>query len=212
MSFTEQDDRLLGISEEEDRDAMDTEILDSSGHNGEQDRLVDETTPKQESTPKVTNTATAVEQMDSSPGVAEAAKAVDKDVAEAGKENLDLQESPEELMTTGDKVVTLSESNEVKDIADREAAMALSGGHLGKSPQEVARLAQVALDQMEDLDSYLDLFMTDQTMSIAKAKKSGDVVVIVPCPHGDHTVCLAEGKGFFIVTWQTWPERPGTSN
>ena len=77
--------------------------------------------------------------------------------------------------------------------------MALSGGHLGKSPQEVARLAQVALDQMEDLDSYLDLFMTDQTMSIAKAMKSGDVVVIVPCPHGDHTVCLAEGKGFFIV-------------
>ena len=157
MSSAEQEETLLGIfSEEEDGEAMDTEILDSSSHDGEQDRLVDETTPKQESTPKVTNTATAGEQMDSSPGVADdAAKAVDNDVAEAGKENLDLQEIPEEPMTTGDKVVTLSESNEVKDIADREAALALSGGHLGKSPQEVARLAQVALDQMEDLDSYL---------------------------------------------------------
>ena len=132
MSSKDQDDRLLGISEEEDGDAMDTEILDSSSHDGEQDRMVDETAPKQESTPKVTNAALAVEQMDSTPGVAEAAKAVDKDDAEAGRENLDLQKSPEELMTTGDKVVTLCESNEVKDTADREAAMALSGGHLGK--------------------------------------------------------------------------------
>ena len=137
--------------------------------------------------------------MDSSPGVAdEAAKAVDNGVAKAGKENLDLQEIPEELMTTGDKVVTLCESNEVKDTADREAAMALSGGHLGKPPKEVARLAQVALDQMDDLDSYLDLVMIDQTMTIAKAKKSGDVVVLVPCLHEDHTVCLVD-KG--------WPTR-----
>ena len=65
--------------------------------------------------------------------------------------------------------------------------------------QEVARLAQAALDQMEDLDTYLDLVMMDQTMSIAKAKKSGDVVVLVPCPHEDHKVCLTEGKGFFIM-------------
>ena len=95
--------------------------------------------------------------------------------------------------------MTLCESTKVKDTAEREAAMALSGEHLGKSPKEVARLAQVALDQMDDLDSYLDLVMIDQTMSIAKAKKSGDVVVLVPCPHEDHTVCLAEDKGFFIV-------------
>jgi hypothetical protein len=119
MSSKDQDDRLLGISEEEDGDAMDTEILDSSSHDGEQDRMVDKTTPKQESTPKVTNTALAVEQMDSTPGVDEAAKAVDEGDAEAGRENLDLQKSPEEQMTTGDKVVTLCESNEVKDTADR---------------------------------------------------------------------------------------------
>ena len=38
-------------------------------------------------------------------------------------------------------------------------------------------------------------------MTVAKAVKSGDVVVIVPCPHGDHKVCLAEGKGFFIMAY-----------
>ena len=108
--------------------------------------------------------------------------------------------------------MTLSESNEVKETADREAALALSGGHLGKPPQEVARLAQVALDQMEDLDSYLDIFMNDQTMTVAKALKSGDVVVIVPCPHGDHKVCLAEGKGSSSWTWPTWPGKPGTTS
>ena len=67
--------------------------------------------------------------MDSTPGVDEAAKAVDKGEAEAGRENLDLQKSPEELITTEDKVVTLCESNEVKDTAEREAAMALSQGN-----------------------------------------------------------------------------------
>jgi hypothetical protein len=50
-----------------------------------------------------------------------------------------------------------------------------------KTPQEVARLAQATLDQMEDLDTFLDLVMIDQAMSIAKAKKAGDVVVLVAC-------------------------------
>ena len=72
------------------------------------------------------------------------------------------------------KEVTLSESNEVKETADRE-------------------------NQIEDLDQYLDILMTDQTMTVAKAVKSGDVVVLVPCPHRDHKVSLAEGKGFFIM-------------
>ena len=103
MSSSEQEEFHLGIfNEEEDGGAMDVEILDSSSHDdGEQDRLVDETIPKQESTPKVTDTATAGEKMESSPGVAnDAAKAVDNVVAEAGNENPNLHEIPVEPMTT----------------------------------------------------------------------------------------------------------------
>ena len=70
--------------------------------------------------------------------------------------------------------MTLSESDEVKDNADRG-------------------------NQIEDLDQYLDILMTDQTMSVAKAVKAGDVVVLVPCPHMDHKVDLADAKGFFIM-------------
>ena len=36
-----------------------------------------------------------------------------------------------------------------------------------------------ALDNMDDLDNYLDTMMMDQTMSIAKAKKAGDLVAII---------------------------------
>ena len=102
------------------------------------------TKPDQDSTPKVTTAAEAVEQMDSTRGSVEAAEAVDEGAAEAGTENLDLQESSEELKAPDDKeeVVTLSESNEVKDTVEKEAAMAISGDHLEKSPQEVARLVR----------------------------------------------------------------------
>ena len=152
---------------------MDVEILGSSDHDdGEQDQLVDKAIQNQEGTPKVTDTATADEKMESSPEVAnDAAKVADNVVAKVGNENPNLHEIPVEPMITDDKDVTLSESNEVKETADREAALALSGGHLGKSPQEMARLAHVALDQMEDLDQYLDIFMADQTMTVAKAVK-----------------------------------------
>ena len=70
--------------------------------------------------------------------------------------------------------VTLSESDEVQEIAD-------SG------------------NQIEDLDQYLDILMMDQTMSVAKAVKAGDVVVLVPCPYMDHKVDLADAKGVFIM-------------
>ena len=52
---------------------------------------------------------------------------------------------------------------------------------------------------MDDLDTYLDLVMIDQTMSIAKTKKAGDVVVLVACPHEDQKVCLTDGSGFFMI-------------
>jgi hypothetical protein len=182
MSSEHQDDHLLSVTDEEEGQAMDTEILDSSGHeDGEQDQMVDETPPDQDSTPKLTKAAEAVEQMESTPGSVEAAKVVDEGSAEPGAENLDLQENTEEVKAPDEKeeVVTFfSESNEVND-----TAMGISGDHKEKSPQEVARLAHVALDQMEDLDTYLDLVMMDQTMSITKAKKSWDMVVLVPCPH-----------------------------
>ena len=90
MSSTEQKKVNLGIfNEEEDGGAMDVEILGSSDHDdGEQDRLVDEAIQNQEGTPKVTDTGTADEKMESSPEVAnDAAKVADNVVAEVGNEN-----------------------------------------------------------------------------------------------------------------------------
>ena len=52
---------------------------------------------------------------------------------------------------------------------------------------------------MEDLDNYLDLIMIDQTMTIAKAKKARDMVALIACPHDDHNVDLAAGRGFFMI-------------
>ena len=51
----------------------------------------------------------------------------------------------------------------------------------------------------EDLEQYLDVLMMDSTMSVVKAMKCGDLVLIVPCPNKDHKVNLNEGKGFFMV-------------
>ena len=133
----------------------------------EQDREVNETIPEQESTPKDTNAAEAVKQMDSTPVIATAATAVETSAAEVVEENLSLHES----------------TGVVKDLDEKEAAMTHSeseeGDNKERSPQVVARLAQATLDQMDDMDTYLDLVMIDQTMSIAKAKKAGDVVVLV---------------------------------
>ena len=36
-------------------------------------------------------------------------------------------------------------------------------------------------------------------MSIAKAKKGGDLVAILECPNDDHTVDLNTGRGFFLI-------------
>ena len=41
--------------------------------------------------------------------------------------------------------------------------------------------------------------MLDMTISIAKAKKAGDLVAIIACPHGDHKVDLKVGRGFFLI-------------
>ena len=50
--------------------------------------------------------------------------------------------------------------------------------------QVVGNKARKDDDEMDDLDSYLDLIMCDQTMSIARAKKGGDLVCVVECPDG----------------------------
>ena len=49
---------------------------------------------------------------------------------------------------------------------------------------------------LDDLDGYLDMIMLDQTMSIAKAKKGGDLVAIVECPCEDP-----------VCGWVCWPPR-----
>ena len=51
----------------------------------------------------------------------------------------------------------------------------------------------------EDLDQYLEVLMLDSTMTVVKAMKGGDVVLIVPCPHMDHKVNLNKGQGFFML-------------
>ena len=41
--------------------------------------------------------------------------------------------------------------------------------------------------------------MLDMTMSIAKAKKGGDLVAIIACTHDDQKVDLTVGKGIFLI-------------
>ena len=52
---------------------------------------------------------------------------------------------------------------------------------------------------MDDLDGYLDVVMCDQTMSIARAKKGGDLVAVIECPNDDHKIDLIKNKGFFLI-------------
>ena len=52
---------------------------------------------------------------------------------------------------------------------------------------------------MDDLDGYLDLIMCDQTMSIARAKKGGDLVAVIECPDEDHKIDLIKNEGFFLI-------------
>jgi hypothetical protein len=59
--------------------------------------------------------------------------------------------------------------------------------------------ARKDVDEMDDLDAYLDLIMCDQTMSIARAKKGGDLVAVVECPDEDHKVDLIKNEGFFLI-------------
>jgi hypothetical protein len=61
MSSEHQEDHLLSVTDEEEEEGMDTEILDSSVHeDGEQDQMVDKTAADQDSTPKVTKAAEAL--------------------------------------------------------------------------------------------------------------------------------------------------------
>ena len=107
---------------------------------------------------------------------------VSDDIPKVGADNVKPSEEMEDTGNTHqvvgikptkeDEDMTLQESNEVKDGKD-------DGDHNG------------------DLDQYLDVLMLDSTMSVAKAMKGGDVVLMVPCPHMDHKVNLKEVSGFF---------------
>ena len=108
----------------------------------------------------------------------------------ATAEELSLQETVEvdtkEAIDTSEK----DASKEVDDKALSEEEQA------AKAIGEAARYEVASLD---DLDGYLDTMMMDQTMSIAKAKKGGDLVAIVECPNDDHNVDLNVGRGFFLI-------------
>ena len=41
--------------------------------------------------------------------------------------------------------------------------------------------------------------MLDMKMSIAPAKKGGDLVAIIACPNGDHKVDIKSVSGFFLI-------------
>ena len=105
-------------------------------------------------------------------------------------EELSLQETvkvdTKEAIDTSEK----DASKEVVDTATSEEEQA------AKAIGEAARNEVASLD---DLDGYLDMMMMDQTMSIAKAKKGGDLVAIVECPTDDHPVDLITGRGFFLI-------------
>ena len=64
-----------------------------------------------------------------------------------------------------------------------EAMIAPATGNQGTSGVEEER-------ETEKEEDDLDTIMLDMTMVIAKAKKAGDLVAIIACPHGDHKVDL----------------------
>ena len=107
---------------------------------------------------------------------------VSNDIPKVGTDNVKPTEQMDEAGNTHqevgitpnkeDKDMTLQESNEAKD-------------------------GKVDDDHDGDLDQYLDVLMMDSTMSIVKAMKGGDVVLMVPCPHMDHKVNLNKVQGFF---------------
>jgi hypothetical protein len=65
--------------------------------------------------------------------------------------------------------------------------------------QVIGDEAREKFDSIDDLDGYLDVVMLDQTMSIARAKKGGDLVAVIECPCEDHKIDLIKGEGFFLI-------------
>ena len=98
-------------------------------------------------------------------------------VAEATAEDLSLQEKVcEEGIKDATKEAPEAGTNDASEKVDDK----------GTAEEEVADV----FDELVDLDNYLDTIMLDMTMVIAKAKKAGDLVAIIACPHGDHKVDL----------------------
>ena len=83
----------------------------------------------------------------------------------------------------------------IKD-ATKEAPEAGAIDAIDKVDDKVPAEEEVAelFNGLEDLDKYLDTLMLDMTMSIAKAKKGGDLFAIVECPHDEHKVDLTTGR------------------
>ena len=152
---------------------MDLTMLDSSDHeDGEQGRKVDEAIHQESGIG--TDNAKSYEEMEDNvdkPKVGADTVKPEDEMEVAGNIN---QEVGNSNPTNEDEELTLNESDEVKGVTD--------DGNLSGV-----------------LDQYLEILMTDNTMSVVKAMKAGDVVVLIPCPHMDHKVNLKDIKGFFMV-------------
>ena len=68
-----------------------------------------------------------------------------------------------------------------------------------RDDQIIGDKARYDADNLDDLDGYLDVVMCDQTMSIARAKKGGDLVTVIECPDDDHKIDLNTNVGFFLI-------------
>ena len=78
------------------------------------------------------------------------------------------------------------DTKEAIDTSEKDASKEGVDKALSEEEQAAKAIGEAARNEvasLDDLDGYLDMMMMDQTMSIAKAKKGGDLVAIVECPN-----------------------------
>ena len=95
--------------------------------------------------------------------------------------------------------VDTKEANETPETEAHKEVIKKALSEEELAAKAIGDAARHAVASLEDLDGYLDMMMMDQNMSIAKAKKGGDLVAIVECPCDDHPVDLIKGEGFFLI-------------
>ena len=94
-------------------------------------------------------------------------------------------------VTPTDQLVIDPEAKIVPEVSLQEKVHATGN-------QVTSEVEEEESDDEEEEDD-LDTMMIDMTISIAKAKKAGDLVSIIACPHEDHKVDLKVGRGFFLI-------------